>query len=270
MVRLPRGAKLIAYYRVSNQKQGISTLGLSAQRKECSQFAKKNGYEIVEAYQEIESGRKSDRHRPQLKMAIAHAKQINATIVCAKLDRLTRNVSFLTMLLDSQVKFVALDVPEMQDPATTKMLLITLANIAEYEASLARPRTTKALAVRAKQLKEPGQTTSKGLKRLGAPDPKIGARASVIASKKRSYDKIDKICETIVQIKEKGHTTLKDIAIQLNVRGIEVLRGRKIPGRSHDIDTVWYSEDKNGKPIIDKRSSLRQLMIKGGIYGRSS
>ncbi len=101
----------VTYYRVSTQRQGQSGLGLEAQRSAVQAFL--TGKEIIAEFTEIESGRKNNR--PQLAAALALAKKQKATLVIAKLDRLARNVHFISGLLESNVQFVAADMPTPRD-----------------------------------------------------------------------------------------------------------------------------------------------------------
>jgi DNA invertase Pin-like site-specific DNA recombinase len=134
---------LIAYYRVSTQRQGQSGLGLDAQRAVVAAFAEARKMKIVGEYIEIESGRK--RNRPQLSAALMTCKKQRATLVVAKLDRLARNVGFLHTLLDSHVDIAFCDMPEVSG-AMGRFLLISMANVAELEAGLISERTKAALA----------------------------------------------------------------------------------------------------------------------------
>ena len=111
----------VAYYRVSTDKQGKSGLGLDAQRKAVVDYLNGGTWELAAEFTEIESGKKSDR--PELAMALAAAKRSKATLVIAKLDRLARNVHFISGLMETKVKFVAVDMPE----ATPFMLHINAA-----------------------------------------------------------------------------------------------------------------------------------------------
>jgi DNA invertase Pin-like site-specific DNA recombinase len=131
--------KLVAYYRVSTDKQGVSGLGLEAQQSAVEVYAAKTGCTVVASYTEIESGRK--KNRPELKAAIAFAKRSKASLVVAKFDRLSRNVAFLSNLMDSEVEFVALDCPD-----ANRLTLHILAAVAEEEARLISVRTKAALA----------------------------------------------------------------------------------------------------------------------------
>jgi DNA invertase Pin-like site-specific DNA recombinase len=135
----PTAFRLVAYYRVSTDKQGASGLGMEAQKALVAAHVSKTGCEVVASYTEVESGRK--KNRPELKAALAHAKRVKATLVVAKLDRLTRNVAFLSNLMDSGVDFVALDCPD-----ANRLTLHILAAVAEEEARLISVRTRAALA----------------------------------------------------------------------------------------------------------------------------
>src|SRR5262245_32439937 len=131
--------KIIAYYRVSTRKQGQSGLGLEGQQHEVQTFAQRNGASIVATYKEVESGRKSAR--PELQKALAHAKRSKAVLVAAKLDRLSRNVAFLSALMESKVEFVCCD-----NPHATPLTIHILAAVAEDEAKRISARTKAALA----------------------------------------------------------------------------------------------------------------------------
>src|SRR5690606_2576896 len=119
--------RLICYLRVSTAKQGSSGLGLEAQRAAVQQYANQLGAEIIAEYLEVESGKRSDR--PQLDIAIGHAKFAGARLVVAKLDRLARNVAFLSALMEAKADFVCCD-----NPHATPLTLHILAAVAEDEA----------------------------------------------------------------------------------------------------------------------------------------
>jgi DNA invertase Pin-like site-specific DNA recombinase len=130
---------LIAYYRVSTKQQGASGLGLDAQRKSVADFALQSGGKIEAAYTEVESGKRADR--PELAKAIAHARRGKATLVIAKLDRLARNVAFVSALMESGADFVAVD-----NATANRLTIHILAAVAEDEARRISERTTVALA----------------------------------------------------------------------------------------------------------------------------
>ena len=131
--------KLIAYYRVSTKKQGQSGLGLDGQRFAVREFASRSDSQIIHSYTEVESGKK--KNRPELLKAIGHAKLAKATLVVAKLDRLARNVAFLSSLMESGVDFVACD-----NPNANRLTVHILAAVAEDEARRISERTKSALS----------------------------------------------------------------------------------------------------------------------------
>ena len=126
----------VAYLRVSTQKQGYSGLGLKAQREIIQKYLR-DKTPVVE-FVEIESGRKKDR--PKLKEALSLCRKTEATLIVAKLDRLARNVSFLSNLLENDVEIVFCDFPQ-----ANKMVLHILSAISQYEAELIAARTKSAL-----------------------------------------------------------------------------------------------------------------------------
>ncbi len=114
--------RLVAFERVSTVRQGASALGLEAQRKTIEDFAASRGAEGLARFAEVESGRKADR--PELGKALHLAKVKGATLVIAKLDRLSRNAAFLLALRDGGVRFVAVEMPEANDLTIGIMALV--------------------------------------------------------------------------------------------------------------------------------------------------
>ena len=131
--------KVVAYRRVSTAKQGASGLGLEAQDKAITDHVAATGGKLVASYTEVESGKRSDR--PELAKALKHAERAGATLVVAKLDRLSRNVAFLAALMEAKVPFVACD-----NPHATPFTIHILAAVAEHEAAAISSRTKAALA----------------------------------------------------------------------------------------------------------------------------
>lgn len=132
-------ANAIAYYRVSTQKQGKSGLGLAAQQTAVESYAAGNGLNLVDSFTEVETGT-NKRTRPTLQQAMKAASDTGAVLLIAKLDRLARNVHFISGLLESGVKFVAVDMPEVDN-----LTIHILAAVAEKEAKLISQRTKAAL-----------------------------------------------------------------------------------------------------------------------------
>ncbi len=136
--------RFIAYFRVSTQKQGASGLGLEAQKEAVGRFLNGGEWELVAEYEEVETGKGSDAlaKRPQLKAALAACRKEGATLIIAKLDRLARNVHFVSGLMESKVKFVACDMPEANE-----LTIHIMAAFAEHEAKRISQRTKDALAI---------------------------------------------------------------------------------------------------------------------------
>lgn len=194
----------VAYYRVSTDRQGQSGLGLEAQRAAVETFAKG---EIVAEFTEVESGRKSDR--AQLAAALAAAKKAKATLVIAKLDRLARNVHFVSGLLESGVPFVCADSPEAD-----RTWLQMSAVFAEWEARKISERTKVALAA----------AKARGV-RLGSPTPAAGSKAGNEAIQARAQAFAQRVLPIINSIKSQGMTSLREIAAELSARGVQTARG---------------------------------------------
>ena len=133
-------SRIIAYERVSTARQGASGLGIEAQRQAIEGYAAARGSAILARFTEVESGRNPDR--PELAKALHLAKVTGATLVIAKLDRLSRNAAFLLTLRDSGVRFAAVDLPEANDLTVGIMALV-----AQQEREAISRRTKEALAV---------------------------------------------------------------------------------------------------------------------------
>jgi DNA invertase Pin-like site-specific DNA recombinase len=131
--------KIVSYIRVSTKKQGASGLGLEGQKAAVEAYCRQHGAVVVKEYVEVESGKRADR--PELAKALGHARLAGATLVVAKLDRLARNVAFLSALMDSDVAFVACD-----NEHANRLTLHILAAVAEAEAKAISDRTKAALA----------------------------------------------------------------------------------------------------------------------------
>ena len=144
MNRLPltTSTPAVAYYRVSTAKQGQSGLGLEAQKAAVLAFAQAHGLKVAAEVTELETGTRK-RRRPQLEAALEQTRRIGGVLLIAKLDRLARNVAFVSALMESGVQFVAVDMPEADS-----MTLHVMAAVAEKEAALISTRTREALAAR--------------------------------------------------------------------------------------------------------------------------
>ena len=198
--------KFVAYYRVSTDRQGQSGLGLDAQRAAVAKHI--GAAELVAEFTEVESGRKNDRE--QLAAALATAKRTKSMLVIAKLDRLARNVHFISGLLESNVPFVCADMPEAD-----RTFLQMMAVFAEWEARKISERTKAALA----QVKAQGRT-------LGCPTPKVGSAAGIVRIQAKADAYAQRVGPVVRDIMNRcGANTLRDIAAELTMRGIETPRG---------------------------------------------
>ena len=131
--------KYVSYLRVSTNRQGVSGLGLDAQRRTVASYLTGNTGELVEEFVEVESGAKSSR--PVLDSALETCRRNKAVLVIAKLDRLARNVAFISQLMETRVEFVACDAPY-----ANRLMLHILSAFAEHEREQISARTKAALA----------------------------------------------------------------------------------------------------------------------------
>lgn len=136
--------KYVSYVRVSTVRQGASGLGLEAQQDAVARFLNGGAWELVAEFREVETGKGSDAlaKRPQLRAALEACRKLGATLVIAKLDRLARNVHFVSGLMESKVKFVACDMPDANE-----LTIHMMAAFVEHEAKRISQRTKEALAV---------------------------------------------------------------------------------------------------------------------------
>lgn len=197
----------IAYYRVSTDKQGKSGLGLEAQQAAVAAYTHGRG-QLATEYTEIESGKKNDR--PQLAAALAECRRAKARLIIAKLDRLARNVHFISGLMESGVDFVACDMPD-----ANRLTLHILAAVAEHEREAISTRTKDALAA----------ARRRGA-RLGNPRPAASltkGRATVEAHLETHRTRVQPL---IAELHGQG-LGFSAIARELNQRGIPTARGRQ-------------------------------------------
>lgn len=203
--------KFIAYYRVSTQKQGNSGLGLNAQRTDVNRFISKGG-ELITEFEDIESGKKNNR--PNLIKAIEECKKQGATLLIAKLDRLSRNASFIFTLRDSKIDFICCDMPN-----ANSVTIGIMAVLAQDERERISHRTKSALA----------ELKSKGIK-LGNPENMtVEARMKGLETRKQNAlenENNRKATALIISMK-KGGKTFAQITRELNELGFKTRTGKK-------------------------------------------
>jgi DNA invertase Pin-like site-specific DNA recombinase len=210
--------KIVAYYRVSTKRQGESGLGIEGQRAAVQAYAQQAGGVIVAEYVEVESGRKSDR--PKLRDAIGCAKLAGATLVVAKLDRLSRNVAFLATMMEAGVKFVAAD-----NPAANELTIHVLAAVAQAEAKAISERTKAALAAyKARGGKLGGSRPE--CRNLTDDARRRGIHAAGVAVKAKADAAYMFLYAKVKEWRQAGQS-YQQIADQLNADGIPTRRGGK-------------------------------------------
>ena len=208
---------LVAYLRVSTSRQGRSGLGLEAQRETLARFAQAEGYEIASERVEVETGKGTDAldRRPQLAAALSEARRHRCPVAVAKLDRLSRDVHFISGLMAHRVPFLVAELGPDVDP----FILHLFAALAEKERAMIAARTRDALA------------------RAKARGVKLGNRTNLTQARKKAVAAIESnadhfaanVIPIIREVQRAGATTLREIAVALNARGVGTPRG----GRWH-------------------------------------
>src|SRR5215213_8223500 len=205
-----RAERWVVYLRVSTDRQGRSGLGLDAQRAAVENYLGGRGRVVAEVL-EVESGRRNDR--PELERALALCRAHRATLLVAKLDRLARNVAFVSRLMESGVEFVAADFPQ-----ANRLTIHILSAVAEHEARMISDRTRVALAAAKKR----GAVLGGFRGRVGTSADLEKARATRTAkAKRRAVD----LAPTIRGLQAAGSISLHAIASGLNARQIAAVRG---------------------------------------------
>jgi DNA invertase Pin-like site-specific DNA recombinase len=198
------------YYRVSTQKQGVSGLGLEAQQAAVRAFVQDPAQLLLE-FVEIESGKKN--RRPQLLAAIAEARRVGSTLLIAKLDRLSRNASFILALRDSGVDFVCCDMPD-----ANTLTVGLFAVLAQHERETISKRTKDALAAkkaRGAQLGNPRNMT-----------PAITQQGQAAMQRNAHEHQANRQAAQLAELLRAKEQTLWEIATALNVAGYRTRRGK--------------------------------------------
>jgi len=203
----------ISYLRVSTKSQGDSGLGLEGQRASVTRFLNGGSWNLIKEVVEVESGKRNDR--PKLAEALRLCRVYGAQLLVAKLDRLARNVHFISSLMESGVKFTAVDMPQAND-----MTIHILAAVAQGEAKAISDRTKAALAA----AKEDG-TQLGGVRSNSASIHKVGVPKSIAARTAKAARRAADLVPVIEAIKAEGATSLREIAAVLNERKIPTARG---------------------------------------------
>jgi DNA invertase Pin-like site-specific DNA recombinase len=196
--------RFIAYFRVSTTRQGRSGLGLEAQQEAVRQYLVTVGGTVAAEFTEVETGRRNAR--PQLAKALAACKRQKAKLVIAKLDRLSRNVAFLSAMMDGRTEFVACD-----NPTATRLTLHILAAVAEHEAEVISQRTIAAL---------------QAAKRRSIVLGRIGRERLAPANRLAAMDRACPLKPVLSELTSAG-LSMRAIAAELTMRGIPSAGGGK-------------------------------------------
>lgn len=203
---------VVAYLRVSTSRQGRSGLGIEAQRENIARFAASEGYEVTAEFVEVETGKGADalERRPQLTAALNAARKRKGSVVVAKLDRLSRDVHFISGLMSHKVPFIVTELGAGVDP----FILHLYAALGEKERNLIASRTKAALAAKKAQGKV-----------LGGPKLPEAREAAQVVIKTNADRYASNVLPLIKDAQRAGAKTLRDIADALNARGIATARG---------------------------------------------
>ena len=203
---------LVGYLRVSTSKQGRSGLGIEAQKEALERFAGAEGFTLGRVFVEVETGKGADalERRPQLAAALNEARRQRCSVAVAKLDRLSRDVHFISGLMAHRVPFVVAELGADVDP----FILHLFAALAQKERAMISARTKAALAA----AKARGVT-------LGGPDLSKARKRAVALIKALADQHADNVLPVIREVRRAGATSLRQIADALNARGIPTPRG---------------------------------------------
>lgn len=209
--------KYVSYLRVSTGKQGRSGLGLEAQRHAVEAYLNGGRWEVVEEFVEVESGKNNSR--PMLTEAIELCHAIGATLIVAKIDRLTRNAAFLLSLKDAGVEFVAADMPD-----ANRLTVGIMALVAEQEREAISKRTREALqAAKARGVQLGAYKDGVFVGRVGTPED---ARRASQARSEKYKDCVKSKIPLLRKIDPDSTLSLREIAKRLNDLGVPTISGR--------------------------------------------
>jgi DNA invertase Pin-like site-specific DNA recombinase len=204
--------KFVAYYRVSTDRQGRSGLGLEAQQEAVRSYLDGGSWQLVEEVVEVESGKRNDR--PKLAEALKLCRLHGATLIIAKLDRLARNVAFVSNLMESGVDFVAVDFPQ-----ANRLTVHILAAVAEHEAAMISQRTRAALAA----AKARGRKLGGDRGNIAAISG-LGNQVSAVVRGQRANKRAGDLVP-VIRGMQAGGASLRQVAAELTRRGLTAAQG---------------------------------------------
>lgn len=204
--------KAVAYCRVSTTEQGKSGLGLEAQQAAIRAFCATEGIELAQTYVEVQSGKLSDtvNDRPELGRAMAMAKALGGPVIVSKLDRLSRDVHFISGLMVHKIEFIVVELGRQVEP----FVLHVYAALAQQERKMISDRTKAGLAA----------AKARGVK-LGNPHLQPGTAANRIR-KEKAAARAAALFDVVAGARARGHNTLRSIAEYLSFSGVPAPGGK--------------------------------------------
>ena len=251
---------IVEYHRASTTRQGADGLGIDAQKQMCINYLNGGKWKVIGEFIEVESGAKSEKERPQLDAALALCQKHGATLLVAKLDRLSRSVAFVSRLMESGIKFVCADQPHVSD-----LTIHIIVAMAQYERVQISDRVKKTRAEMKRIIKEDGFYATKSsdrqkkLTKLGSDNWDEVQKEGQKVKQTRADDYALSVWPEIVQCRQLGMTTMRLIAKELTRRGVQTrARQRQIDkdkavfGKPGYGEGEWHWHPQQVKAIIDR------------------
>ena len=251
---------MVLYFRVSTAKQGADGLGIDAQKQMCINYLNGGKWKVIGEFIEVESGGKSEKERKQLDAALALCQKHGATLLVAKLDRLSRSVAFVSRLMESGIKFVCADLPHVSD-----LTIHIIVAMAQYERVQISDRVKRTRAEMKRIIKEDGFYATKSsdrqkkLTKLGSDNWDEVQKEGQKVKQPRADAYAVSVWPEIVQCRQLGLTTMRLIAKELTRRGVQTrARQRQIDkdkavfGKPGYGEGEWHWHPQQVKAIIDR------------------
>mgnify|MGYP003126328675 CR=1 FL=1 len=244
---------LVEYLRVSTAKQGADGLGIDAQKKMCSDYRNGGNWRVVGQFIEVESGGKSDKEREQLDAALAMCQKHGATLLVAKLDRLSRSVAFVSRLMESGIKFVCADQPHVSD-----LSIHIIVSMAQYEREQISDRVKKTRAEMKRIIKKDGfyatksSNRQKKMTKLGSEKWDEVQKEGQKVKQTRADAYALSVWPEIAQCRQLGMTSMRLIAKELTRRGVETRARQRQIDKDKAVfgNPVWHPQQV--KAVIDR------------------
>ncbi len=239
---------MVLYFRVSTAKQGADGLGIDAQKQMCINYLNGGKWKVIGEFIEVESGGKSEKERKQLDAALAMCQKHGATLLVAKLDRLSRSVAFVSRLMESGIKFVCADQPHVSD-----LTIHIIVSMAQYEREQISDRVKKTRAEMKRIIKENGFYATKAsdrqkkITKLGSEKWDEVQKEGQKVKQSRADAYALSVWPEILQCRQLGMTSMRQIAKELTRRGVQTrARQRQIDKDKAVFGTPGYGGKGNG------------------------